>query len=221
MNRIYFVRHGENPANITKEFSCRHVDYWLTEKGELQAQQTAEYFADKDIDEIYTSPLKRAAETAQIIGEWLGVPVVMVDDFREVDVGKWESQPTLEIWARHNQILEGWMNGSPEVQFPDGDSYFSLWERMRRGLIKISAGKSGKNIVVVAHGGIFTLPMRDLCPGVDVQQLWGGVMKNCSVSELMVQMQGDQPVGELVTWAYHGHLHGEAANFVNPIPEGS
>ncbi len=221
MNRIYFVRHGENLANITKEFSCRRVDYWLTDKGELQAQQTAEYLAGKDIDEIYTSPLKRAAETAQIIGEWLGLPVVVMDNFREVDVGDLELHPTLENWATHNRILEGWLNGSPEVQFPGGDNYFSLWERMRRGLAKISAGKSGKNIVVVAHGGIFTLSMRDLCPTLDIRQLLGGTMKNCSVSELLVQMDGEQPQGELVSWAYHGHLHGEAAAFVNPLPEGT
>ncbi|GAB4432404.1 MAG: hypothetical protein Kow0031_13800 [Anaerolineae bacterium] len=215
------MRHGENPANITKEFSCRHVDYWLTDKGELQAQQTAEYLADKEIDEIYASPLKRAAETAQIIGDWLGLPVVVMDDFREVDVGELELHPTLENWTRHNQVLLGWLNGQPEVKFPGGDNYFSLWERMQRGLAKISKGKSDKNIVVVAHGGIFTLSMRDLCPTVDITQLLGGTMKNCSISEILVRLEQDRPVGELVTWAYHEHLHGEAAEFVNPLPEGT
>ena len=67
LNRLYLVRHGENMANLTKEFSYRHVDYSLTPKGVLQAQQTAAYFTDKHIHEIYTSPLKRAVETADII----------------------------------------------------------------------------------------------------------------------------------------------------------
>ena len=60
MNTLYLIRHGENPANITKEFSHRLVDYSLTPKGVLQAQQTGEYFKNKQIDAIYCSPLKRA-----------------------------------------------------------------------------------------------------------------------------------------------------------------
>ena len=59
-NTIYLVRHGENLANITKEFSHRLVDYSLTPKGIIQAEQTAAYFRDFHIDEIYSSPLKRA-----------------------------------------------------------------------------------------------------------------------------------------------------------------
>ena len=61
MNTLYLVRHGENRANLTKQFSYKTVDYPLTPKGVLQAQQTAEFFQDKQIDEIYASPLKRAS----------------------------------------------------------------------------------------------------------------------------------------------------------------
>ncbi len=56
MNRLYLVRHGENRANITKEFSCRHVDYPLTPKGVLQAQQTAKHLAGEAADLIPGSP---------------------------------------------------------------------------------------------------------------------------------------------------------------------
>jgi broad specificity phosphatase PhoE len=64
MNRLYLVRHGENRANLTKEFSSRLVDYPLTAKGVLQAQQTADYFQQRagagGIDAVYSSPLKRS-----------------------------------------------------------------------------------------------------------------------------------------------------------------
>ena len=219
MNRIYLVRHGENPANITKEFSCRHVDYSLTAKGVVQAQQTAAFFADKGIDEIYASPLKRAAETAEIIADHVGQPLTLMEEFREVDVGELEQHPTPENWLRHNCVLGGWLNGQPHVQFPGGDSYYTLSDRMRRGIAQISANKRGKNIVVVAHGGIITVSLRELCPDADLQQLLGGIMNNCAVSEIMVQLLGGQPVGKLVTWADDRHLHGKAANFVNPLPE--
>ena len=71
MHTIYWVRHGENKANITKEFSYKYVDYSLTPKGIQQAQQTARFFRNKNIQTIYTSPLKRAVETAEIIARAL------------------------------------------------------------------------------------------------------------------------------------------------------
>ncbi len=61
--RIYLVRHGENLANITKEFSYRTVDYPLTSKGALQAEQTAERFIGQGIGAIYASPLLRASDS--------------------------------------------------------------------------------------------------------------------------------------------------------------
>ncbi len=220
MNRLYLVRHGENPANITKEFSSRYVDYSLTPKGILQAQQTAEYFVDKRIDAVYASPLKRARETAEIIGARLGLPVAVMDNFREVDVGELESRPpTRENWAAHNAIVECWMRGQPEAEFPGGDHYVRLWSRMRAGVERIAAGGDGRNLVVVAHGGIFTFTLKDLCHNVDVDWLFGQQNHNCSITEILVDHRDGRLEGELVDWASCAHLHGAAALLVPGIPE--
>src|SRR6478672_925857 len=97
---VYIVRHGENPANINREFSYRLVDYSLTPKGVRQAEDTARFFRDKQIDAIYSSPLKRAVETAEIIAAPLGLPVALIEEFREINVGTLEEQPpTDENWA--------------------------------------------------------------------------------------------------------------------------
>src|SRR5690242_10734923 len=119
MNTIYFVRHGENPANLTREFSHHRVDYGLTLAGIRQAHETAAYFRNQGIDAVYTSPLKRARETAEIIGEALGLPVLEREDFREVNTGRLEDEPpTPENWAFHDGILHDWMHGKPETRFP-------------------------------------------------------------------------------------------------------
>ncbi len=90
MNLVYLLRHGENTANLTKEFSCRKIDYSLTPRGILQAQQTAAFFQSQAIDAIYASPLKRAAETAAIIADALALPVTTIEELREIDVGPLE-----------------------------------------------------------------------------------------------------------------------------------
>jgi broad specificity phosphatase PhoE len=220
MNRLYLVRHGENVANLTKEFSSRRVDYSLTEKGVLQAQQTARYLAGQDIHEIYSSPLKRARETAEIIGEQLGLPVTVVDEFREIDVGDLELQPpTAEAWAFHNEVLVGWVTGHPERTFPGGDNYYTLTARMRAGLERITAGKDGRNLLVVAHGGIFVMSLPDLVPGIDLKWLLRTGSHNCSISQIVVDGGDGGLRGELVDWASCVHLSGEAANLVSGLPE--
>ncbi len=220
MNRLYFVRHGENPANISKEFSCKLVDYSLTPKGILQAQQTARYFENIKIDGIYTSPLKRAKETAEIIAAPLGMKPVVMENFREVNVGELEKMsPNSEAWALHNGIIERWLHGELEAAFPGGENYHSLWERMRSGIEQIIAGKDNQNLIVVGHGGIFYFPLKDLCPEVDLGQIDISANHNCSVSEILVDKSDGRLAGKVVTWASVEHLSGEATDFVTPVPD--
>jgi broad specificity phosphatase PhoE len=102
MNTIFLLRHGENHANVTKEFSYKHVDYSLTEKGVLQAQQAGGYISTLGLDAIYASPLKRAHETARIVADACDLPIAgTFEDLREFNVGSLEGQtPTAALWAQ-------------------------------------------------------------------------------------------------------------------------
>src|SRR5215472_16479183 len=99
-NILYLVRHGENPANLTKEFSYKLVDYSLTPKGVLQAEQTAAFFLRSiPLTAAYASPLKRAYETGEIIAQAQNLPVTALEEFREINVGEMEQRPpTEENW---------------------------------------------------------------------------------------------------------------------------
>ena len=219
MNRLYLIRHGENWANITKEFSYKRVDYPLTDKGRLQAQQTAAYFQDKNIHEIYSSPLKRAMETAEIMAAHLNLKVTVMENFREVNVGLLEGQPSsLENWARHDAIIAAWFDGQPETAFPGGENYVTLWERMRSGVAQIVAHKTGQNMIIVGHGGIFTFTLKDLCRNIDLQWLSKTANHNCSITEILIALRNGQLAGELVAWASYAHLHGAAADLVPGSP---
>src|SRR5579885_825977 len=215
MNTIYLVRHGENTANLTGEFSCKHVDYSLTPKGILQAQQTAVFFKDKQIDEIYASPLKRAHETADIIARELSLPVTVMEQFREVNVGKLEFEPpTAENWELHNRIVFAWFAGQHELSFPDGENYLQLLKRMRDGLLEATRGKEGRNIVIIGHGGIFTFTIKDICTNIDMQELIRQGNHNCSVTTIELENSEERPVGLLKGWALCTHLSNEVMKFV-------
>ena len=215
MNTIYLVRHGENTANLTKEFSYKTVDYPLTPKGVLQAQQTGEHFKDQRIDAIFTSPLKRTVETAAIIGRADGIAPVVMEQFREVNVGALEAmRGSAESWATHDRIVKAWFEGQPELMFPEGENYHMLLARMRSGIDQVLRDQDGKNIIVVGHGGIFTFTLKDICRDIDLATLIAQPSHNCSITEIEMRAVDGQLDGVLKRWAAFDHLSGEAAAFV-------
>lgn len=222
-NRLYLLRHGENPANLSKEFSSRQVDYPLTEKGVLQAEQTAAYFAERGLNAIYSSPLKRAAQTAGLVAARSGLEVEVLEAFREIDVGSLEGRPaTAADWTLHARILNDWFDGQHEAAFPEGENYDDLWARTRAGLLAATAGRSNQAILVVGHGGIMTVTLKDLCPDLDVEWLRTTHWDNCAFAEIELESLGGRLQGRLVTWNSHQHLFGAAAELVSGVPkEGS
>jgi broad specificity phosphatase PhoE len=220
MNRLLIVRHGENRANLTKEFSYRLIDYPLTPKGRLQAQQTADYLRAFEVSHVFSSPLKRARETADIIAEAVGTGVTELEVFRELDVGRLEAEPpSAANWQLHDEIVWAWATGNAEARFPEGENYTELVARVREGYKSVLEGRSGETIVLVAHGGSLALPLLELVPDLDKEILRRTVHHNCAVGELHAAVEDGALTLSLERWATADHLHGEAAAFVAGSPQ--
>lgn len=219
MNRLILVRHGENTANLTLEFSHRSVDYSLTGKGVLQAQQTAEFLCDTGIQEVFSSPLKRAVETAEVIARPLGLPITVIEGFREVNVGILEGQkPTAALWAQHDAIIAAWADGHPETCFPGGEDLFTLTARARSAFEQALAGKDGRKILIVAHGGIIYFTLHSVFAGID-RNKFHGAMPNCSITELDTWNENGRLHANLLQFASAEHLSGEAARLALGLPQ--
>ncbi len=218
MNTVYWVRHGENKANLTKELSHRLVDYPLTAKGRLQAEQTGEYFRLLPVQAVYSSPLIRAVETAAAIAAPLGLPVLVEEDFRELNVGDLEKLPvSAETWAENERVFQAWLNGSLETAYPGGENFLQLLDRMQRGYTRVLTEYPGQTVVIVAHGGNFITTLREFCPEVDLAWLLGHESHNCSITRLEMNLIGAAVTGRLLEWGISSHLSGEAANLVSGI----
>jgi probable phosphoglycerate mutase len=218
MNRLYWVRHGESEVNLTREFSCRLVDPPLTTKGVLQAQQTAEYLAGREIAVIYSSPLKRAVETARGIGDRIGLPVAPLEFFREIDVGELERRPpTPENWAIFLGIVDAWKHGNYHVAFPGGEDYITMLGRMKAGFNYLVATHPNQPVLVVGHGGSFSATIQSWC--TDAAKADGKPVDNCSITEIEMERAGDEVRGILVQWASIRHLQGQAAQVVSGLPD--
>ncbi|MFX1511862.1 MAG: histidine phosphatase family protein [Promethearchaeota archaeon] len=220
MTFVYFVRHGESVVNITKEFSYKLVDYSLTPKGKLQAQQTAEYFKNKKIDNIFSSPLKRAVETAKIIAKILKLKVKVIENFREINVGVLEGQiVNKENWDTYLSIINDWYEGNHKSRFPQGDDYDTLLTRMFNGLKQAVGKNENKNVIIVGHGGMLMATIKDICQNADIRELKKTDVPNCSITKFKISVSNGEFTGELMSWTEMTHLYGKASKVISGLPE--
>ena len=103
---ISFVRHGETPFNRDGRLQGR-VDLELSDKGLDQAARAASRFAGSSIARIYTSPLRRAQQTAAAIAEVCGAEIEIDERLIELDYGEWDGRPLSEIRPTRES---GWLS---------------------------------------------------------------------------------------------------------------
>jgi 2,3-bisphosphoglycerate-dependent phosphoglycerate mutase len=133
---LLLARHGETEWNREERYQG-HADPPLNDTGRAQAEQLAEHLAAEPIDAVYSSDLRRAAETAQIVGERLGLPVEHEPGLREIDVGSWQGLTKAEI------------DGRPW----DGETYAHHAARVTQALREIAARHPNGRVLIVSHGG--------------------------------------------------------------------
>jgi broad specificity phosphatase PhoE len=155
---------------------------------------------------IFTSPLERAARTAEIIAERCGAEIVLMEEFREVDVGDLELRPpSRQAWALHDAVIRDWASGNAASAFPGGEDYLSLLRRFRSGLVRVCTEVAGCAGVVVGHGGLFGYTLGDICPGALRDGVPPKPLLNCSVTEIIAR-PGAPGSFRLIRWADDSHL---------------
>jgi broad specificity phosphatase PhoE len=184
----YWVRHGENLANVAGQFSHRKLDHELTEKGRAQARQAAEFLAGQRIGDgpVYVSPLKRAIMTGQIIGERLQRPLVVIEELREIDVGALEGRSDAEAIDLFWQVVQSWREGDRGRRFPEGEDHHAMTGRIQRALERIRSAGPGPH-VVVAHAGLLRAGFTHLLDKPFAMRI---AIPNCSVSRLEIDVNG-------------------------------
>ena len=128
--RLYFVRHGQSEANVQMVISNRDLFHPLTELGRRQAEALAQSLADVPVAAIYSSPIVRAAQTAQIVAAAKGLPVQMADALREPDCGIIEGRADEDAWAEHDRVMRDWvMQRKFDSRIEGGESFHDLRAR--------------------------------------------------------------------------------------------
>jgi broad specificity phosphatase PhoE len=150
VTRVYLARHGESDWNVENRFQGR-IDRPLTRLGRQQAATLAGALADTPVDAIYTSPLRRARETAEIVAARRGLEPVAVADLQEIDVGGWAGLSRGEVESRFPEAFSRWVGGGDGWE--DGESYPQMAARVLRAVRRIAADHPDGRVLVVSHGG--------------------------------------------------------------------
>lgn len=152
--RLLVLRHGESEWNASGRWQGQ-ADVALTEEGRRQAATAALRLGT--FDAVVASDLQRAALTAAIIAEIIGVgPVILDSRLREADVGPWEG-------LTHPEVEEGWPGFLAHHHRPEGfEPYEAVAARATAALREVAAGHPGGEILVVTHGGLIRALRREL-----------------------------------------------------------
>jgi broad specificity phosphatase PhoE len=165
---LFFVRHGESEANLRHEFSNQGLRHPLTPTGRAQVDALATRLADRRVDRVYSSPILRASQSAELLSERLGVAFEVVEALREYDVGRFEGTTDAEHWAEYDRVVRGWLlEGDRELRTGGGESLTEIQARFG-GFVRSLPGRwpEGGNLVLLSHGGLFRVALPDVLSNV-------------------------------------------------------
>jgi broad specificity phosphatase PhoE len=186
--QLYFVRHGESTANVMRAF----IDGALTEKGLDQARALAQNLSGLPIERIYSSPLLRAVQTAQILVEHLGAPLQLTDALREPSAGINEGM-TDPGWKLALELMDSWLNHQQfDSRMPGGESFHDVQGRFApfiEGLIA-DGRDADRSIVLVGHAMLYMAMLPAICKNVDFPFAWQHGFPNTAYTLVEIRPDG-------------------------------
>jgi broad specificity phosphatase PhoE len=182
---MYIVRHGATDWNQSGRIQG-HVDIPLNETGRAQARLVSRRLAAFGATALFSSDLLRAYETAQIIGQAIGLQVMQNPGLREINFGAWQGLSSLQIRERDPEIYAARRANPYDVAPAGAETWRHFYERAVQAVHKILAVSEAERFIVVTHGGVCTaLGLRAL--GFDCTGKRTFDSHNCGIHTIAVQ----------------------------------
>ncbi len=157
MARLLLVRHGVTEFNSTRRFAG-YSDIEMSADGYRQVEKLRDRLKDEKIDTVYSSDLRRALSTAEIIAAGREVDIVACPELREVNYGDCEGLTFNEISQAYPELAEEITDFDLQMQFPSGENFTGFVDRTCRFLDRLRQHEPSETILTVSHSG----PLRAL-----------------------------------------------------------
>lgn len=198
--RLFLIRHGETPWTVQRRYQGT-TDVPLSPEGRRQARALARGLRTERPSRIYTSTLRRARDTAQVIAKDLGLKPLADERLNEISFGKWEGAYYRRLPKEAGAPFQRWREGklgSP----PGGESIASLGRRVGQFLKELIRRHSGETVAVVAHGGPIKMFLFKVLK-VKSHSIWSFRIDPASISLI----EGDEKLLQIVWTNQTQHLN--------------
>jgi 2,3-bisphosphoglycerate-dependent phosphoglycerate mutase len=154
MSLIIFMRHGQAYNNVKKLLVGRNLESHLTDTGKIQVKNTSQILTSIDIHKIYTSPVIRTVETAEIVSDIIGVPFEKDERLFEIELGKLVGMYYEDLINKHgNLFVKFYCDNDDEnslLEF-EVESFGAVKKRISELLKEIVAKHKNENVLLVSH----------------------------------------------------------------------
>jgi broad specificity phosphatase PhoE len=180
MTRFILVRHGQTEWNRDERFRGR-VDLPLNETGVRQAEAAGSSLKGRPVSAVYSSPLRRALETATIIAKEFNLPVSPLDGLIDIDFGNWQGLSAEEAAEQDGRLYEMWLQSPHEVRFPGGEGLDEVRERVLNAVDAVAAQHRDETVLLVSHMVVCRVLMCAML-GLDNSRFWQVRQDVCAVN---------------------------------------
>lgn len=184
MIELILVRHGETASNKRSTY-CGWTDRSLNETGIKQAYSARDKLSGVKINKIYSSPLKRAAKTAEIINESFGQKIIYSDALRERNFGVWDDMSYKDICVKFPKEVKLWENDWINYCIQDGESALEAHERVTAFIDSLISENKKGTFIVVTHLGCVRSIIAHLL-GMGIQGVWRFRVDTGSITRLII-----------------------------------
>jgi len=184
MTEIILARHGETEWNVAEVFRGR-IDIELNKTGIKQAGLLAEYLSDLKLDAIYSSPLKRALTTAEIIASYHKLDVEIAPGLIDFDYGEWQGLPHQEVKDKYKELYAQWIRNPHQVKIPAAESLDEVRKRAT-GVVDNIIAKYQGTVVLVSHRVVNKVLICALL-GLDNSHFWNIRQDTCGITTFIYE----------------------------------
>jgi probable phosphoglycerate mutase len=197
--RVFLIRHGSTVLSAEDRFAgATNVE--LSETGRSQARNLSHRLASQPISAFYASPLDRTMETAKILAEPHGKPILADPGFLEINHGEWEGLTREEAETRFADSYVKWEEDPYNFAPEGGESLETFSARCVEAATALAAAHPGQTVALVSHGGVLDCLYRAATRlTLEAPRTW--LVTNASINRLLYTGEGFSLVG----WADSSH----------------
>lgn len=181
------MRHGESIHNRDRTIQG-HLDSALSPLGHVQAELLVARLVESGLQPaaVYTSPLRRARETASYVQEAFQLPLTEMEGLMEMGLGRWEGKKIEEVKRKNGSLLSRWLVDPSSVVIEEAEDFFCFLKRVTETFQRILQLHSSeeREIIIITHGGVLST---FICHSLDIplRNIWCLKIDNASINRIV------------------------------------